>query len=762
MFFQFVAVLCFLVSPTFSQVTVQFVDTAVLVDEGQQFSLRVKKSGTVTNTIHFVVEVIEGTINVLSFSTFSALIIVFFLQVDRNDDFIGNSQVGSFYPGGPEVSSVTFTVLDDTLPEVEETFTFSLDVKTSGVIKGSENIAIVTIRANDDAYGVFGFVDVNSSNPDAVPGVDISPANGTIQFQTGETINYLQLQIRSDNIPENNEEFTITLTGAEKGARVESTEVLLIIQANDAPIRFQLSEYRFDEGPGDKTVYIQVLRGIDVDGETRIGSVSSVATVDYVVVPDTATSGIDFRAQSNQVVFDTSGQTHQVIPIIIVDDSSPEVEERFQIILSEPKVPVTINVANGEIGFHSTVSVLTSEPESIPYQVQLKLTREGTSGRASITWSLSGSVTSTDVGQSSGTVFMEEDESKGGITNYLSILVMREMGRFGTVTVLWGVTPSTGNDLVPVSGSITFGEGQDQGFIRVETVADDIPEPPETFVIELTQPGGGAQLNMSANRATVVINQNDNPLYFKGDVVLTQRPNVSVTILANDEAYGVFLFNAPYEREVEEGSVATYEIGRNKGRHGEVEVFWEIQDPSTNQPLQEGGDFLIVNGSVVFKETEFYKYISVTPRADSAPEEDKLFNIVLKEVSDQFVTVPQINHPPENDIQDGFTLSAWVQPFSSSVNGYIVAKTTNDGSRYLYTLKLITGPSGAIILFGFSQTGSTNNQQISVSYNSILHDRKWHHILVIVATGTITFYVDGLVIGTRYKMFQKYLQLFLL
>lgn len=66
------------------------------------------------------------------------------------------------------------------------------------------------------------------------------------------------------------------------------------------------------------------------------------------------------------------------------------------------------------------------------------------------------------------------DESKGVITNFLSILVMREMGRFGTVTVLWGITPSSGNDLVPVSGSITFGEGQDKGFIRVETVADDV------------------------------------------------------------------------------------------------------------------------------------------------------------------------------------------------------------------------------------------------------------------------------------------------
>lgn len=85
-------------------------------------------------------------------------------------------------------------------------------------------------------------------------------------------------------------------------------------------------------------------------------------------------------------------------------------------------VPVTINEANGEIGFHSTNPMLTSEPESVPYQVQLKLTREGTSGRASISWSLSGSVTSTDVAQSSGTVFMEEGTLKNKLVTKLSTI----------------------------------------------------------------------------------------------------------------------------------------------------------------------------------------------------------------------------------------------------------------------------------------------------------------------------------------------------
>lgn len=40
--------------------------------------------------------------------------------------------------------------------------------------------------------------------------------------------------------PENNEEFRVTLTSATQGARVTDQEMILIIQANDAPIKFQL------------------------------------------------------------------------------------------------------------------------------------------------------------------------------------------------------------------------------------------------------------------------------------------------------------------------------------------------------------------------------------------------------------------------------------------------------------------------------------------------------------------------------------------
>lgn len=75
---------------------------------------------------------------------------------------MGTSRVGSFYPGGPDLISLTFTVNDDNDPETEETFTFELKVISEGVTVNAPRVAAVTIAANDDAYGVFSFVDVRT------------------------------------------------------------------------------------------------------------------------------------------------------------------------------------------------------------------------------------------------------------------------------------------------------------------------------------------------------------------------------------------------------------------------------------------------------------------------------------------------------------------------------------------------------------------------------------------------------------------------
>ncbi|KAH3717837.1 hypothetical protein DPMN_060633 [Dreissena polymorpha] len=62
-------------------------------------------------------------------------------------------------------------------------------------------------------------------------------------------------------------------------------------------------------------------------------------------------------------------------------------------------------------------------------------------------------------------------------------------------------------------------------------------------------------------------------------------------------------------------------------------------------------------------------------------------------------------HPTASDISDGFSISSWIQPFSNT-NGYVMAKTNDNGSRHFYSLKLITNSLQTQIVFGYSVTGS--------------------------------------------------------
>ena len=73
--------------------------------------------------------------------------------------------------------------------------------------------------------------------------------------------------------------------------------------------------------------------------------------------------------------------------------------------------------------------------------------------------------------------------------------------------------------------------------------------------------------------------------------------------------------------------------------------------------------------------------------------------------SESFINVPAQYWPDKNDIADGFSMSAWIQP-QENTNGYILSKSNPDGSRVFYSLKIITTNVGTQLIVGYSATGS--------------------------------------------------------
>ena len=52
-------------------------------------------------------------------------------------------------------------IIDDSTPELDETFTVSLSDPTGGAVLGAQSSLSVTVLTNDDAYGLIGFSEVS-------------------------------------------------------------------------------------------------------------------------------------------------------------------------------------------------------------------------------------------------------------------------------------------------------------------------------------------------------------------------------------------------------------------------------------------------------------------------------------------------------------------------------------------------------------------------------------------------------------------------
>lgn len=73
-------------------------------------------------------------------------------------------------------------------------------------------------------------------------------------------------------------------------------------------------------------------------------------------------------------------------------------------------------------------------------------------------------------------VTVEEPESDSA---EVTLPVVRNAGTIGTVVVQWQATVSgklAGEDVKPASGEVTFAPGETMKVLRVEILADDVPE----------------------------------------------------------------------------------------------------------------------------------------------------------------------------------------------------------------------------------------------------------------------------------------------
>ncbi|XP_059825311.1 adhesion G-protein coupled receptor V1 [Hypanus sabinus] len=534
-------------------ITLAFADTEVRFAGQTSFVV----NETSISVVRLVIERIGVPANV------TALLL---LQGEDTGDFEATSAVARLLTTETN-KTVYIAVKDDDFPEADESFIFSLSLQGtfSDVTLGMPSIARITILSNDNAFGIISFnmssiiiVSEVRERKELVPLTlirkkgtygtvtvtfevtagpnsaeeDISPAKGTIILPPGRAVIDYNLTILDDQIPENEEVFTVQLTSVEGGAEINSTQssFQLVINKNDCPLRLAQAVYTVPETVG--VISIPVIRGRDQDGKL-IGSDDVLISVNYQIVAGNGSTNAllhsDFiDLQPNRTIVFPPYVYEINLNFQIINDSVPEIAESFQIVLLEATI-------KGDAVLLSPSKVqVTIEPNDKPHGVL--------------------SINSSLLAQK---VVIDEDTS----TRFDGITIVRNGGTHGNVSVNWIISRSIGDssavteDLKPSSGTLELVEGQMLAVVPLTIVNDDIPEEAEAYLFQL--------LNST----------------IKGGAELDEPMQIIFYIQDSDDVYGLISFYSLEEQKIESspaGRFLSLSFARHSGTVGVVQLNYTV------------------------------------------------------------------------------------------------------------------------------------------------------------------------------------------
>ncbi len=187
----------------------------------------------------------------------------------------------------------------------------------------------------------------------------------------------------------------------------------------------------------------------------------------------------------------------------------------------------------------------------------------------------------------------------------LTVTVERVGGTGGAVTVRYGTRDGTavaGQDYQSISGTLSFGPGEVRKTFTVTVLQDTVDEPDETFVLELSNPTGGAALDDPA-QATVTIRDDD------------------------VAPAGTLRFRSNTYTVTEDVGVATITVERVNGSSGQVGV--QYKTLSLGSTAEAGKDYQETQGTLTFQDGETLKSFTVPILDDKNVEPDETVRLLL-------------------------------------------------------------------------------------------------------------------------------------
>jgi len=377
------------------------------------------------------------------------------------------------FSNGVRSRMIALPIANDAFDETNETFQVKLSNPTGGASLGARTMSDVLIM-DDDTAGAFSFstasysvsetgsvanvtvkrsggkaagasVDFAAFADTASSPADFIATNLNLVFASNEVARVIPVPLNPDTAPEMEEQFLLTLRNPGGSAKLGSiSNAVVRIIDDESSVSLTNASYTVNESTASLNITV-----------VRSGALNTSVSVVLSVLNGTAVSPADFRGTNVTLSFGANIKSKSV-SIPIVNDALDEMDETFQIVLSNPQGGTQL-----------------------------------------------GSITAADVtildNDTAGTVHFGAAAFSGteGAGN-ASIKVIRTGGAASNVTVRFqtsvGGSATAGSDYTAVDQVLTFAAGETMKTVLVPILTDGTDEPVETVNLLLSEVAAPAVL----------------------------------------------------------------------------------------------------------------------------------------------------------------------------------------------------------------------------------------------------------------------------
>ena len=644
-----------------------------VAEDGGDAAFRVTLSRESTSTVTVAYETEDGT-------------------ADVGTDYTGTNGTLTFQPGETE-RTIEVLVLEDIEDEDNETFTVNLSSAVDARLGDGEGTATITDNdgnsppppppppplglpeldiydvtvAEDGGNAAFRVtlsrqststvtVAYETEDGTADVGTDYTGTNGTLTFQPGETERTIEVPVLDDGDDEDNETFTVNLSGA-VNARLDDGEGRATITDNDGDSRppglpkLAINDVTVSEDVGSAVFSVRL------SGES-----TAAVTVAYATADGTATTVADYTAVSGTLTL-LPGDSVQALAVPVVDDGEEEVNETFTVRLSGVR-NATLLDGDGRATIIDDDGEDTS-PSDLPTLAIDDVTVTEDAGTALFSVRLSG-------------------ESTAAVT-------VAYATADGTATV--------GADYTAVGGTLTFLTGDSVQALAVPVVDDGEEEEDETFTVSLSGVRNATLLD-GDGRATIIDDDGDDDDGDgdgddgdgddgdgddgdgddgDGDGDGTPPPSGQPALAIDDVAMAE-----------DEGS-AVFTVSLSEASATAVTVAYA----TSNGTATAGSDYTAAGGTLTFQPGETEHSLSVPVLEDSEEEENETFTVNLSDATNATLADGEgIATIRDNDFS-GITVSFGAASYTVQEGGSVAVEVDLSASPGRpVTIPLLHAPDG--------------------------------------------------------------------